>query len=133
MLYLWLTPDLVDPRSAPRPLATWDGDKLEWYGGRAPDIKEDGSLAEILADLPVMLSLGVRYNQTGMGAGNIQEGRPFTPPCGACWRCVPDYALMRLCPTCDNKRCPKASDHDLACTNSNEPRQPGSIYAGWRT
>lgn len=37
---------------------------------------------------------------------------------------------MLLCPTCGNKRCPKATDHELACTDSNEPDQPGSIYGG---
>lgn len=36
---------------------------------------------------------------------------------------------MFVCPECGNKRCPKASDHELACTGSNEPGQPGSIYA----
>jgi hypothetical protein len=35
---------------------------------------------------------------------------------------------MILCPTCGNKRCPHASDHALACTGSNEPGQPGSVY-----
>lgn len=35
---------------------------------------------------------------------------------------------MILCPECGNKRCPKASNHELACTRSNEPGQPGSIY-----
>jgi hypothetical protein len=33
-----------------------------------------------------------------------------------------------VCPTCGNKRCPKSTDHNLACTNSNEPGQPGSRY-----
>lgn len=33
-----------------------------------------------------------------------------------------------LCPTCGNKRCPKASNHDLECTGSNLPGQPGSVY-----
>jgi len=33
-----------------------------------------------------------------------------------------------LCPVCGNKRCPKASDHELDCTGSNEPKQLGSIY-----
>ena len=32
------------------------------------------------------------------------------------------------CEICGNKRCPHHSDHRLACTNSNEPGQPGSIY-----
>lgn len=35
---------------------------------------------------------------------------------------------MILCPVCGNKRCPKASDHELACTGSNDAGQPGSIY-----
>lgn len=33
-----------------------------------------------------------------------------------------------VCSTCSNKRCPHASDHNLKCTNSNEPGQPGSVY-----
>lgn len=37
-------------------------------------------------------------------------------------------AFMVLCQECGNKRCPKASDHELACTNSNEPGQQGSVY-----
>ena len=35
---------------------------------------------------------------------------------------------MIVCPECGNKRCPHATDHKLACTNSNEPGQPGSRY-----
>lgn len=31
------------------------------------------------------------------------------------------------CEICGNKRCPHHSDHTLACTNSNEPGQPGSL------
>lgn len=40
----------------------------------------------------------------------------------------PSSMFMRLCPLCGNKRCPKATNHNLDCTNSNEPNQPGSIY-----
>lgn len=36
--------------------------------------------------------------------------------------------VMALCPTCGNKRCPRANDGELACTGSNEPGQPGSAY-----
>lgn len=59
----------------------------------------------------------------------------------ACWRreCHKDhfvtplglpYAMTRmiLCPICGNKRCPRATNHELACTGSNEPGQPGSVY-----
>ena len=35
---------------------------------------------------------------------------------------------MILCPTCGNKRCPHASNHNLKCSGSNEPGQPGSVY-----
>lgn len=33
-----------------------------------------------------------------------------------------------VCKTCGNKRCPKATDCALGCTNSNAPGQEGSIY-----
>lgn len=60
--------------------------------------------------------------------------------CGGCFKCLEGkpsrYGLpfsatndrMILCPTCGNKRCPRATDHRLACTHSNEPGQPGSRY-----
>lgn len=56
------------------------------------------------------------------------------PDCWACWIVARPMGgvgrdRMILCPTCGNKRCPKASDHRLACTGSNNPGQPGSIYA----
>jgi hypothetical protein len=35
---------------------------------------------------------------------------------------------MFLCTECGNKRCPKATNHKLKCTGSNEPGQPGSMY-----
>jgi hypothetical protein len=53
-----------------------------------------------------------------------------------CHRCEQERAgadcflriRMILCPTCGNKRCPKANDHRNECTGSNEPGQPGSAY-----
>jgi glycerol-3-phosphate cytidylyltransferase len=59
-------------------------------------------------------------------------------PCG-CYKCLeqqidPHTFLYRtsttfiVCPDCGNKRCPRATDHTLACTNSNEPGQQGSRY-----
>jgi hypothetical protein len=35
---------------------------------------------------------------------------------------------MFLCPECGNKRCPRATDHREACTDSNDPGQAGSRY-----
>lgn len=49
-----------------------------------------------------------------------------------CHRCFKENnALvnrMIVCTKCGNKRCPRASDHELDCTGSNEPGQPGSVY-----
>lgn len=56
-----------------------------------------------------------------------------------CHRCIKENDLregafplsstiMILCPECGNKRCPKASDHRLSCTESNESGQEGSVY-----
>ena len=73
----------------------------------------------------------------------------YTPgePFDGCRRCVATEAQMIedlvghadqmahlqqtliLCPTCGNKRCPHATDHLNDCTGSNEPGQPGSVYA----
>jgi hypothetical protein len=47
--------------------------------------------------------------------------------CGK-WKLPLSSTRMILCPTCGNKRCPHASDHRLACTDSNESGQPGSVY-----
>ena len=69
-----------------------------------------------------------------------KQAEPVVSTCD-CHRCIKEYDLrhyyrqypvsltrMILCPTCGNKRCPKASDRRLDCTNSNERGQPGSVY-----
>lgn len=56
--------------------------------------------------------------------------------CHRCWKRYivanpsvwPFQDQMIVCKTCGNKRCPKATDHHLPCTGSNEPGQPGSRY-----
>jgi len=49
-----------------------------------------------------------------------------------CLKCVRERGRHRthmiVCHECGNKRCPKASDHTLKCTGSNESGQPGSVY-----
>lgn len=35
---------------------------------------------------------------------------------------------MIVCSVCGNKRCPRATDHDLPCTGSNDPGQEGSVF-----
>lgn len=59
-------------------------------------------------------------------------------PMSACWchTCRPVTLLdsrMVLCPTCGNKRCPRANDHRHDCTGSNEPGQPASSYPNTST
>ena len=66
------------------------------------------------------------------------EDQVEKPDC-YCYNCNKDYVepgqsfpyvstRMIVCPTCGNKRCPKATDHSFACTGSNEPGQSGSRY-----
>lgn len=59
------------------------------------------------------------------------EGLSTEAGCG-CWRCIEGrgqwISFMVLCPSCGNKRCPHAADHEFACTGSNEPGQAGSAY-----
>lgn len=38
------------------------------------------------------------------------------------------WVMFQICPVCGNKRCPKGTDHDLTCTNSNASGQKGSRY-----
>ena len=42
----------------------------------------------------------------------------------------PAFQHLIVCPTCGNKRCPKATNHRFECTASNDPGQPGSLYGG---
>lgn len=58
--------------------------------------------------------------------------------CG-CWTCVsgrvsesnhPWSMPFIVCDLCGNKRCPRATHHDQACTDSNDPQQSGSRYGG---
>ena len=39
-----------------------------------------------------------------------------------------EWTRMIVCSVCGNKRCPHATNHEYACTHSNDPGQPGSFY-----
>lgn len=76
------------------------------------------------------------YDQIAVMASLVSERnvlvRNPAATCGRCWSCmaaqgVTPYGYV-LCPDCGNKRCPKAEDHLLACTHSNEPGQPGALH-----
>lgn len=50
-----------------------------------------------------------------------------------CWctKCRPitlEDMRFVVCPDCGNKRCPRAHNHTLACTKSNDVGQPGSSW-----
>jgi hypothetical protein len=69
---------------------------------------------------------------------SIAMGQPQAPESICCHKCADGKTVggfpistsrMILCPDCRNKRCPRASDHGLACTGSNESGQPGSVFA----
>jgi len=61
---------------------------------------------------------------------SLQSIRDGKCGCRACIAERNEIAMhMVVCEICRNKRCPHATDHRNACTNSNEPGQPGSIYA----
>ena len=40
------------------------------------------------------------------------------------------WAVFVVCQKCGNKRCPKASDHRMKCTGSNELNQVGELEDG---
>ena len=59
-----------------------------------------------------------------------------TPKEASCWcySCKTEeeqFTTWTSCPDCGNKRCPKATFHDHACTRSNELGQDGSRYGNW--
>jgi hypothetical protein len=69
--------------------------------------------------------LGLASNE-GLGAGAV--ARCWCHACRPVAMWPPDDNRMILCPDCGNKRCPKASHHERACTGSNDSGQLGSEY-----
>jgi hypothetical protein len=83
----------------------------------------------LAATLPGGLSLAAR-EFLYPDVSSLMDG---TPPASQCWceTCRPITLMdmrMVVCPTCGNKRCPRATDHRNACTGSNEPGQKGSSW-----
>ena len=60
----------------------------------------------------------------------VREPQCWCLTCGPMRVDDPESIRMALCPTCGNKRCPKANNHRNQCSNSNEPGQKGSAYEG---
>jgi hypothetical protein len=78
-------------------------------------------------------------NESSTEGAPSTAGLEVTRRC-ECHACIKEFGIegadgwplnltqMILCPTCGNKRCPRASDHRNACTGSNDTGQAGSIY-----
>jgi hypothetical protein len=79
-----------------------------------------------------MLNKGYAAFQAGKKAiAELESQEPVSKYC--CHLCFNKSGSlfldrMILCSECGNKRCPKATNHKLQCTNSNDPNQVGSIY-----
>jgi hypothetical protein len=79
MTYLWFCPNLIGPAAKHVPLATWDGSSLVWAPGQPQSAASTSSAAaDMVASVEWLLANGVRFDQAGMSAGNVVEGRPFT-------------------------------------------------------
>ncbi len=81
-------------------------------------------VGDVAAQAP-LASTAVIASPAGFG---FVAARPRTAEEAACWcaACRPvtmDDNRMVLCPTCGNKRCPRADDHHNVCGNSNLPGQ----------
>lgn len=83
---------------------------------------------QVLDDDPLVREVVAQCWNTGQPTVGVLGGAAGTC-CHKHWGSDNPLTMMLLCPQCGNKRCPKASDCSLACTGSNEPGQPGSVYA----
>ena len=67
----------------------------------------------------------------GYELGSLEDAEEFANKRCHCYNCATTHKRMStfiVCPKCGNKRCPHSTDHNLECTNSNAPNQPGSRY-----
>ena len=121
------------------PASAWDvicKDRDEWK--RRALLAEDKLAIYVMAEEFERLRDGVLVTPRNApespdgSTGNDSE----TPKGCQCRICVdartaPEDWWMKgmiLCATCGNKRCPHATNHDNACTNSNATGQAGSDY-----
>lgn len=93
-------------------------------GASVEDSKADEFNGLTLEVNPKAESEGVPVNCENCHYCFQRFGVPLEP--GTLW--PSSASRLIVCPTCGNKRCPKASNHHLACTRSNDTGQPGSIY-----
>ena len=86
-------------------------------------------LENILAGVRATVDDTVGYEEsTHEKQAEFAKNRCWCHTCKPIDYTKPDTVYMRLCPICGNKRCPKATDHNNECTNSNDTGQEGSYY-----
>jgi hypothetical protein len=97
--------------------------------------KEAMKLALFALDIVKIHYTQSRHINEAIAALKEQLAQPEQEPvakycCRLCFNKSGSLLLDRmiLCSECGNKRCPKATNHELQCTNSNAPNQAGSIY-----
>ena len=95
------------------------------------DGREARNLAGTLEAIASALRRGATNAQATAEATRreVEAVEPSTCGCYTCVSPADARSRMILCILCGNKRCPKATHHDNACTNSNEPGQAGTRYA----
>lgn len=80
----------------------------------------------------------IRALKRGDGGSAGEKPKEFVAGC-QCYCCIEASGVkvngwpltmtrMVVCPKCGNKRCPHGTYHGNACTDSNDPGQPGSRY-----
>lgn len=67
-------------------------------------------------------------NVTLKFARNIETAHGIRCWCSTCRPITLQDMRFVVCPKCGNKRCPRAHNHELACTGSNAVGQPGSSW-----
>lgn len=106
------------------------GNSLKPFG----DVPEDARLTDTVwldygrysADHLEAIAVVMRAD----GAARTAEAAATATGCG-CYDCSDINRRVSVeitCRKCGNKRCPHATDHEYACTNSNEFGQPGSRF-----
>jgi hypothetical protein len=117
-------------REQPNPKPSW---LVPWEGLSESDREVDRRIAERL----MQFGRETRNDPVAGIFPGATGDRSQWGDCG-CWTCVSERVKASahpfsmpfiVCPDCGNKRCPKATHHDRACTASNDTDQPGSRFA----
>ena len=107
-------------------LATWPRERL--VKELAQQAKQNAALRDRVGALELEL-FWLKVPLSRLASDPVAEPGPNCW-CHTCRPVTMFDSRMVLCPTCGNKRCPRANDHRHDCTGSNEAGQPGSAYPG---